>query len=152
MITAVDTSILIDILEPDPNFGPASKEALKRCLREGSVVGCEVVWAEVAVAYGYAVERAVEAMHRMGVLFSSINSDATIEAARCWYEYLRKGGSRRRIAADFLIGAHALIQADRLLTRDKGFFRSYFKNLEVSLIIVVQVCTACICWIICFSV
>jgi predicted nucleic acid-binding protein len=44
VITAIDTNILIDILEPDPIFGLASKEVLKRCLREGSVIACEVVW------------------------------------------------------------------------------------------------------------
>ena len=35
--------------EPDPLYGPASKEALKKCLREGRIVACEVAWAEVAV-------------------------------------------------------------------------------------------------------
>lgn len=51
MITAVDNIILVDILEPDPLYGPASKEALKKCLREGRIVACEVVWAEAAVVY-----------------------------------------------------------------------------------------------------
>ena len=50
MITAVDTNILIDILEPDPVHGLRSKEALKKCLREGAVIACDVVWAEVPVA------------------------------------------------------------------------------------------------------
>ena len=131
MITAVDTNILIDILEPDPSFGPASKNALKRCLLEGSVVACEVVWAEVAVAYGHAVEAVIEAMDRMGIRYSEMAIEATVEAARCWYDYLQKGGDKRRIAADFLIGGHALKQADRLLTRDRGFYRSYFKKLKV---------------------
>lgn len=131
MITAIDTNILIDTLEPDPAYGPASKNALKRCLTEGSVVACEVVWAEVAVAYGHAVASAVEAMNRMGIQYSAMTAEATIEAARCWYGYLKKGGDRRRIAADFLIGGHASKQADRLLTRDKGFYRSYFKKLHI---------------------
>jgi predicted nucleic acid-binding protein len=131
MITAVDTNILIDILEPDPAFGPGSRDSLKRCLLEGSVVACEVVWAEVAVAFGHAVGRAVEAMDRMGIEYSATVAEATLEAARCWYDYLKKGGDRRRIAADFLIGGHASKQADRLLTRDKGFYRSYFKKLKV---------------------
>ncbi len=51
MITALDTNVIIDVLEPDPKFGPASRAALRTCLREGSVVGCEVVWAEVMTAF-----------------------------------------------------------------------------------------------------
>ena len=138
MITAVDTNILIDILEPDPVFGLSSKEALKRCLKDGAVVACEVVWAEVAVAYAEAEEVLVDALKQMGIQFSPIDLEAALMAARCWAEYLRQGskqgskrGRKRRIAADFLIGGHALIQCDRLLTRDKGFYRKYFKNLEV---------------------
>jgi hypothetical protein len=37
MITAIDTNILIDILEPDLIFGPASRERLKCCLEKGVV-------------------------------------------------------------------------------------------------------------------
>ena len=31
----------------------------------------------------------------------------------------------------FLVGAHALLQCNGLITRDEGFFRDYFKGLKV---------------------
>jgi predicted nucleic acid-binding protein len=40
-------------------------------------------------------------------------------------------GHRERVVADFLIGAHALLQCQGLITRDAGFFRDYFKGLKV---------------------
>ena len=131
MVTAVDTNILIDILEPDPVYGLTSKEALKKCLREGAVVACEVVWAEVAVAYAEAHEALANTLEQMGIQFSAINREAALMAAKCWAEYLKRGGERKRIAADFLIGGHALVQCERLLTRDRGFYRTYFRGLKV---------------------
>ena len=36
-----------------------------------------------------------------------------------------------RVVADFLIGAHAMMQCDALITRDAAFYRDYFKGLKV---------------------
>ena len=45
--------------------------------------------------------------------------------------YRQRGGNRSRTVADFLIGAHAMMQCDALITRDDGFYRDYFKGLKV---------------------
>jgi len=131
VITAVDTNILIDILEPDPIHGLRSKEALKKCLREGAVVACDVVWAEVATAYGNNQSDLVEVLQVMRIGFSAMSMESALGAARSWHNYRRRGGGRDRIAADFLIGGHAAAHAERLLTRDLGFYRKYFKSVAV---------------------
>jgi hypothetical protein len=46
-------------------------------------------------------------------------------------KYRRQGGSRSRILADFLMGAHAQTQANRLLSRDRGFYGKLFPSLQV---------------------
>jgi predicted nucleic acid-binding protein len=35
------------------------------------------------------------------------------------------------VIADFLIGAHAIAKADRLLTRDRAYYRLWFRNLKL---------------------
>ena len=60
-----------------------------------------------------------------------MNADAALLAGDFWHEYRKKGEQKNRIVADFLIGAHAVAQCDCLLTRDRGFYRKYFKNLEI---------------------
>lgn len=130
MITVIDTNVLLDVFGADPKFAPASAEALRRCLREGALVASEVVWAETGTLFGDA-EHFRDAMHKLPVSFSPMTEEAAIRAAEAWRRYRAGGGPRTRIAADFLIGAHALVVGDRLLTRDRGFYRRYFAGLRI---------------------
>lgn len=130
MITAVDTSVLLDILAPDPVFGLASGNAIRASMGEGSLVACEIVWAEL-VAHFASPAATREAMARLELEFSAVTEESALEAGRLWKEHRKRVGSRSRLVPDFLIGAHALHQADRLLSRDRGFYRAYFKRLSV---------------------
>lgn len=130
MITAVDSSVLIDVVRPDPTFGPGAREALRSSGSAGRLIACDVVWAEVAGRFPSAHE-ADAAMDQLGLVFDPLDRDAALAAGQVWRDYRRRRGPRERIIADFLIGAHAMRRADRLLTRDRGFFRAYFKGLEI---------------------
>jgi predicted nucleic acid-binding protein len=130
VITAVDSSVLLDVFGPDPEFGERSAAALRACLAEGSLVSCEVVWAEVTAA-APSVDAARDTMERVGVRFSPLSEAAALGAGQAWRAYRLAGGPRSRVIADFLIGAHAAEDAERLLTRDRGFYRAYFGGLEV---------------------
>lgn len=130
MITAVDSSVLLDVLTDSPGCRQASLEALEKASRAGAVIVCPVVWAEVRAAFDDA-EAMAQALEAAGITFDSFDRESCDLAGSLWKDYRRQGGSRRRLIPDFLIAAHAQIQAGGLLTRDRGYSRRYFHGLKV---------------------
>lgn len=67
----------------------------------------------------------------MSVGYDEIGRDGSLLAGQIWKQYRKNGGKRTRVLADFLNGAHAVTRSDQLLTRDRGYYREYFKKLKI---------------------
>ena len=129
MIMAVDTNVLLDIMRSGSPFTSQSRQWLAEAAELGSIIVCDVVYAELAPQFADRVELD-DALREFNATPSPIDTEIAYEAGRRFLEYRRAGGPRRRIIADFLIGAHAALRAGAFLTRDEGFFRTYFPELN----------------------
>lgn len=130
MTTAVDTSVILDVLTADPRFAAGSSRALREARAAGRLVVCETVIAEVAPAVE--TEQAMrDLMTSWGLIFEASNVEVALLAGEIFRLYLKRGGTKRRVVPDFLIGAHAIHYAQRLLARDRGYLRDYFSDLAI---------------------
>ena len=132
---AVDTSVLVDLLGDD-SLADAAMDSLRLAISQGPVVVCEVVVSEIVAGFGRSAQL-VDTLEEMGLRFSALELRAAVRAGkmqRRYNERAQAAGKRPRsprTVPDFLIGAHALLQCQGLITRDAGFFRDYFKGLKV---------------------
>ena len=133
---AIDSNILIDFIGNDPSAADAADQALRRALASGPVVACDVVLAEVVTGLGNG-SAVMDALEELGVDFSPLEQRSAVRAGEMQRRYIERRRAARgrpespRVVADFLVGAHALLQCQGLITRDAGFFRDYFKGLKV---------------------
>ena len=129
MTTAIDTNVILDLVNADAPHQAESQRRFHAASAEGEVIICDIVYAELVPAFEER-ERLDAVLREIDVRLSPIDSDIAWEAGRRWMRYRRAGGPRTRILADFLIGVHALTSADVFLTRDRGFYETYFPDLR----------------------
>ncbi len=128
MITALDTNVLLDLFDATAPHHAESEDRVQAAYNAGGIVVCDVVYAELVPGF---VERAAldGALREINATVSPLDTSIAWVAGLRWRRYRRAGGPRTRILADFLIGAHALAAADVFLTRDRGFYTTYFPDL-----------------------
>ena len=130
MITFVDTNVLLDVFLPDPQWGEKSSHALDQAYTDGSLVVNEIIYAELAPQFP---EKKLldETLKTLGIRVVLLDLESAYAAGTKWKQHLEAGGKRDRVLADFLIGAHAEKIAERLLTRDRGFYKKCFTSLNI---------------------
>ncbi|MEO8182376.1 MAG: type II toxin-antitoxin system VapC family toxin [Deltaproteobacteria bacterium] len=129
MRTAVDSSVLLDVIVDDQTFAAASEAALRAAMALGVLVIGECVLAEIRPAFRK--DEVESFLDDWAIDFTPSSRQSAILAGEMFEAHLsrRARGKALRVLPDFLIGAHASTHADRLLARDRGYYRDYFKQL-----------------------
>lgn len=125
---AIDSPVLVDLLTGGSE-ADAAEVCLRQCLVAGPVVVCEVTLAEVCSALRDGSE-ALAVLEDMSIRYVPLEAKSAVRAGEMQRRYRQRAGSGRTVP-DFLIGAHALLQCDGLITGDAAFYRDYFKGLKL---------------------
>ena len=132
MIWVVDTCVVIDVLENDPEFGQASATLLDRMAPEGIAL-CPVSYVELAPAFLGDQRRQNEFLNGIGIQYTiSWSWQDTQNAHRAWERHINLYRRKvlRRPVADMFIGAFAA-ERHGLLTRNTADFRLVFPTLKI---------------------
>lgn len=129
MKLALDASVLLTVFNQEPG-AEEWMEVLIQARRQGLLVLCEIVYAEIAPAFESQAELD-NALAAMGARLDPIGAEAAWLAGQTFKGYRAEGGPREHLIPDFLIAAHAKVQADRLAAKDRGYLRRYFPELSV---------------------
>jgi predicted nucleic acid-binding protein len=140
MTTAIDTNMIVALWAEDPDLSLAAESALEVAYRRGSLVVSAPVFAELIAAPGRTENFVTAMLEENGIAVDwELNEPVWRSAGRAFQTYAelrRQQGDPgpRRILADFLIGAHALIRGYRLLSLDERLYRAAFPALRLETI------------------
>jgi len=132
-VILVDSNILIDVIDDDPNWAEWSLSALEQAQREGIIAANTVVTAEVAPRFGN-LQAYLDQLEELVIQSESITDEGAYMAGAAFRVYRARCGSdtvANSVLPDFLIGGHALSIGAAVLTRDPRFYRTYFPELTL---------------------
>ncbi len=136
MRTALDTNILSPVLTGAAEATTITAQLL-RLHAQGALVISGPVFVELSAIPGLDFERAEKTLKESSITVDfDLGEDVWRLAARSFSAYsIRRrqsgGGSPKRLLADFVIASHALLKADRLMTRDINRYAMDFPNLRL---------------------
>ena len=128
----VDTNVLIDVLEDDPQWAEWSVAQLRAHSKIHELGINAIVYAELSLAFER-LEELDDAVMRLGLKLLEIPRPALFLAGRAFLAYRKAGGPRSSVLADFFIGAHAAVAGLAILTRDARRYTTYFPAVKLLL-------------------
>ena len=124
----VDTNVLVDVLEDDPQWSEWSVGQLRAQSKIHRLAINPIIYAELSLTFSTA-EALDQAIEDLDVVMVDIPRPALFLAGKAFIRYRRQGGTRTNVLGDFFIGAHAAVSGLVVLTRDTRRYASYFPSV-----------------------
>ncbi len=126
----VDTNVLVDVLENDPDWADWSVAQLRAQAQIHRLVINPVIYAELSLTFS-TVEALDEALAELQIPVIEVPKPALFLAGKAFVKYRRQGGTKTSVLADFFIGAHAAVTGLPVLTRDVRRYAGYFPSVHL---------------------
>ncbi|HET8923445.1 MAG TPA: type II toxin-antitoxin system VapC family toxin [Candidatus Acidoferrum sp.] len=137
MTIALDTNVIVALWDASDTLHPVARKALEAASRKGTLAISGVVYAELIGAPGRTEDFVDRFCEETGIVVEWELKEKVWRAAGTAFQGYtqrrrkQKGAEPRRILADFLIGAHALVNGYKLLTLDVGVYKASFPRLTL---------------------
>ena len=126
----VDTNVLLDVLQNDPQWADWSQGQLESASLAGSLAINAVIYSELSMAFER-IEELETVLSEASLGLEPIPREALFLAGKAFLNYRRRQGTKQSVLPDFFIGAHAAVGGLTLLTRDVSRYRSYFPTVQL---------------------
>lgn len=126
----VDTNVLVDVLEDDPEWADWSISQLRAQSRIRTLAINPIIYSELSLIFS-SVEMLDRTLNDLGLELREIPRPALFLAGKAFVRYRRRGGKKTNVLPDFFIGAHAAVNNIPILTRDVRRYGAYFPGVEL---------------------
>lgn len=126
----VDTNVLVDVLEDDPEWADWSIGQLRAQSKIHRLAINPVIYSELSLTFS-TVEALDRTIDDLGLTMIEIPRPALFLAGKAFVRYRRQGGKKHNVLADFFIGAHAAVAGYPVLTRDTQRYAAYFSGVNL---------------------
>ncbi|WP_416401857.1 type II toxin-antitoxin system VapC family toxin [Alicycliphilus denitrificans] len=126
----VDTNVLVDVLENDPEWADWSIAQLRAQAQIHRLHINPVIYAELSLTFS-TVEALDDTLAALQIPVVDIPRPALFLVGKAFVQYRRQAGTKSNVLADFFIGAHAAVAGWPVLTRDVRRYARYFPTVAL---------------------
>ena len=126
----VDTNVLVDVLQDDPEWAEWSVQQLRAQSQIHWLIINPIIYAELSVTFA-TMEALDKVLNQMALEMVELSKPALFLAGQAFLKYRRGGGTKTNVLSDFFIGAHAAVMRVPVLTRDVTRYKHYFPGLKL---------------------